>query len=46
MYNPMFDMLTNLSNLNKYRTDNGLLLKISKHLLEYVTGIPDFKDLP
>lgn len=35
-----------LSDLNKYRKDNGLLLKISKRLLEYVTGIPDFHDLP
>ena len=35
-----------LSDLNKYKKDNGLLLKISKRLLEYVTGIPRYDDLP
>lgn len=35
-----------LSDLNKFRKDNGLLLKISKRLLEYVTGIPRYEDLP
>lgn len=33
-----------LSDLNKFRKDNGLLLKISKRLLEYVTGMPRYDD--
>ncbi len=34
------------TDLNKLKKDNGLLLKISKRLLEYVTGIPRYDDLP
>jgi DNA-binding winged helix-turn-helix (wHTH) protein len=34
---------SDLSRLNK---NNGLLLKISKRLLEYVTGIPRYEDFP
>ncbi|MGH8049341.1 MAG: winged helix-turn-helix domain-containing protein [Arenimonas sp.] len=33
-----------LSDLNKFKKDNGLLLKISKRLLEYVTGMPRYDD--
>ena len=35
-----------LSDLNTFKKDNGLLLKISKRLLEYVTGIPRYEDPP
>lgn len=31
--------------VNKLQKNNGLLLKISKRLLEYVTGIPRYDDL-
>jgi len=30
--------------LKQLRKNNGLLLKISKRLLEYVTGIPRYED--
>lgn len=32
--------------LNKLQKNNGLLLKVSKRLLEYVTGIPRYDDRP
>lgn len=35
-----------LSDLSKFKKDNGRLIKISKRLLEYVTGIPRYEDLP
>jgi len=31
---------------NQLKKNNGLLLKISKRLLTYVTGIPNFDELP